>query len=184
MDAIDTPHRAADCAVPPAADFDAFVRAEQAALLRYALLLTGSRAHAEDLVQEVLTRMYSRWEETARRPGSISAYVRRAITNEHLSSRRRWSTRSTVLSADLSAHDRPAAGPVWRPDDALWRSLQALPARQRAAVVLRYYEGLADDEIADVLDCRPGTVRSLVSRGLATLRTRDDVHRAREGDDV
>lgn len=181
MDALDVtdPAAARDLGT---VDFDGFVRAHQAGLVRYALLLSGSRAQAEDLVQEVLTRMYPRWEQTAQRPGSLLGYVRRAVTNEHLSWRRRWATRSLVLVDDVTAHEPPpaAAGPGDEHDEALWRCLQSLPARQRAAVVLRYYEGLADDEIAATLDCRPGTVRSLVSRGLAALRAMDDVTRARE----
>ena len=193
MDAIDLPGPPAGPGCPDGASddaapgFDDFVRAHQAGLVRYALLLSGSRAQAEDLVQEVFTRMYPRWEETARRPGSLHGYVRRAVTNEHLSWRRRWATRSLLLADDLTVHEPPPTGPGpapgAAPDEALWRCLQSLPARQRAAVVLRYYEGLTDDEIAGTLDCRPGTVRSLVSRGLAALRGMDDVTRAWEGSD-
>jgi RNA polymerase sigma-70 factor (sigma-E family) len=186
MDAVEeTGTASSPCADGAAPDFDGFVRASQADLVRYALLLSGSRAQAEDIVQEVLVRMYPRWEQTARRPGSITAYVRRAVTNEHLSWRRRWSTRAVTVVDDLTVHEPPSSyvhqQTAGGPDEALWRCLQSLPARQRAAVVLRYYEGLTDEEIATTLDCRLGTVRSLVSRGLAQLRTMDDVTRAREG---
>lgn len=172
--------------VPPMtgpADFDAFVRAHHVGLVKYAVLLCGSRAQAEDIVHDVLTRVYPRWADITARPGSVLAYVRRAVTNEHVSWRRRWSTRTTVLVEDLTPFDAPApVAPTG--DDQLWRSLQGLPARQRAALVLRYYEGLDDDEVAECLECRPGTVRSLVSRGLATLRASDDVHLLRgAGDD-
>jgi RNA polymerase sigma-70 factor (sigma-E family) len=163
-------------------DFDAFVRAHHVGLVKYAVLLCGSRAQAEDIVHDVLTRVYPRWGDLVARPGSVLAYVRRAVTNEHVSWRRRWSTRTTVLVDDLTQFDAPAPA---RPagDDLLWRSLRRLPARQRAALVLRFYEDLDDDEIAAVLACRPGTVRSLVSRGLATLRTAEDTHLLRGADD-
>ncbi|WP_091249691.1 SigE family RNA polymerase sigma factor [Klenkia soli] len=165
------------------ADFDAFVRAHHVGLVRYAVLLCGSRAQAEDIVHDVLTRVYPRWADITDRPGSVLAYVRRAVTNEHVSWRRRWSTRTTVLVDDLTHLDGPTpAAPAV--DDQLWHRLPGLPARQRAALVLRYYEDLDDDEIAECLACRPGTVRSLVSRGLATLRAADDIHLLRgSGDD-
>ncbi|MEV0677075.1 SigE family RNA polymerase sigma factor [Actinosynnema sp. NPDC050436] len=152
-----------------AASFDQFVHEHQQGLVRYAVLLSGSRADAEDVVQEVLVRVYPRWGDLT--PATAYAYVRRAVTNEYLSWRRRWSTR----------HIRPAGGdlpegahvddlPEER-DERLWRLLQALPRQQRAAVVLRYYEDLTDEEIAGVLGCRLPTVRSHVSRGLAGLRS-------------
>jgi RNA polymerase sigma-70 factor (sigma-E family) len=148
------------------ASFDEYVRTQQVALVRYAALLSGSRAQGEDLVQEVLIRLYPRWEKLA----DPHPYVRRSITNEFLSWRRRWSTRHVHLVEDDSQWlDIPDA---WDsgPDPELWARLQALPGKQRAAVVLRYYEGLADDEIAAVLSCQPSTVRSQISRALSALR--------------
>jgi RNA polymerase sigma-70 factor (sigma-E family) len=163
-----------------AASFDAYVAEHQAALVRYATLLAGSVAQAEDIVQDVLIRLYPRWSALA----DPHPYVRRSITNEFVSWRRRWATRHVHAVPDaalVAASDRQArAG--WTddggPDPELWAQLLQLPAQQRAAVVLRYWEGLPDDEIGDVLGCRPGTVRAHVSRGLAGLRTaleaRDD----------
>jgi RNA polymerase sigma factor (sigma-70 family) len=130
-------------------------------------LLAGSRAQGEDLVQEVLVRLYPRWEQL----DDPHPYVRRSITNEFLSWRRRWSTRHIHLVADESIWQQAAEPWDTGPDPELWARLLKLPGRQRAAVVLRYYEGLDDAEIADVLDCKEGTVRAHVSRGLATLRT-------------
>lgn len=165
--------------VGAAMSFDDFVRDNQVALVRYATLLSGSRAHGEDLVQDVLVRIYPRWDGLTRGPGSIGAYVRRAITNEHVYWRRRWSTRHIHLVDGDELPDTPVDGLNER-DEQLWARLLVPPSRQRAAVVLRYYEGLADGEIAEVLACRQATVRSHISRGLAALRSdglRDEVDR-------
>jgi RNA polymerase sigma-70 factor (sigma-E family) len=149
--------------------FDDFVRHEQAGLVRYATLLAGSRAQGEDLVQEVLIRVYPRWSQLTDSPGHALAYVRRAVTNEHVSWRRRWATRHIGFLAPHDLPDQPAPTAP-DPDEQLWEILRGLPRQQRAAVVLRYYESLSDAEIADVLNCRVGTVRAHISRGLATLR--------------
>jgi RNA polymerase sigma-70 factor (sigma-E family) len=147
-------------------DFDAFVRAHQRALVRYASLLSGSAAQGEDLVQEVLTRLYPRWQQLA----DPLPYVRRSVTNEHLSWRRRWSTRH-IHAVERQVLEQHLVDP-WDdgPDPELWSRLQRLPGQQRAALILRYYEGLTDAEIAAALACREGTVRAHVSRGLAGLR--------------
>jgi RNA polymerase sigma-70 factor (sigma-E family) len=149
--------------------FDDFVRANQAGLVRYATLLSGCVAQAEDLVQDVLTRLYPRWERLAAQ-GSALAYARRSVTNEHLSWRRRWATRHVhfVEPADVPDVAVPAVDDGR--DDELWQRLQRLPAQQRAAIVLRFYVDLDDAEIAEILACQPVTVRAHVSRGLATLR--------------
>jgi RNA polymerase sigma factor (sigma-70 family) len=152
-----------------AASFDQYVSDHRAGLVRYASLLAGSRALGEDLVQEVLIRLYPRWSQLA----DPHPYVRRCVTNEYLSWRRRWSTRHIQVVGDefLNAQSVQAADP-WGdgPDPELWARLQRLPRQQRAAVVLRYYEGFTDAEIGELLDCREATVRGHVSRGLAALR--------------
>ncbi|MFI1578102.1 SigE family RNA polymerase sigma factor [Embleya sp. NPDC020630] len=153
--------------------FEDFAAARLPALLRYAALLCGDRELARDLVQEALIKALVRWK----RIGALDrpdAYVRTIVTNEFLSFRRRKAIRMVALTHD--ALDGPAAPSV--PDPAadvgsgeeLWRRLSELPRRQRAVLVLRYYEGLTDDEIAETLRCRPGTVRGYASRALATLR--------------
>jgi RNA polymerase sigma-70 factor (sigma-E family) len=162
-----------------AQSFDEFVHQHQQALVRYATLLSGGQAEAEDLVQEVLIRVYPRWETL---DGSRYAYVRRAVTNEFLSWRRRWSTRH-VRPTDAVPEGRVEF--EWsEPDQRLGRELARLPRQQRAAVVLRYYEDLTDAEIAALLGCREATVRAHVSRGLAALRsvlgTSEHVWRGRE----
>jgi RNA polymerase sigma factor (sigma-70 family) len=164
-----------------ATSFDAYVKHNQAGLVRYATLLSGSVAHGEDLVQDVLTRLFPRWAALVGRPGNHHAYVRRAITNEYLSWRRRWSTRNIHLADDdvlASVTEDPWSG---LHEDGLWHVLQELPRQQRAALILRYYEGLTDAEIADALACKQVTVRAYISRGLTTLRDHTKVHPTRPG---
>jgi RNA polymerase sigma-70 factor (sigma-E family) len=152
--------------------FDEFAAARLPALLRYAVMLTGDRDRAQDIVQDVLIRAHSRWWRI-RRADRPDLYVKRMVTNEFISARRRRALRTVPLDADPGS----AGGPV-HPDhavtgtdtDDLWRRLAELPRQQRAVLVLRYYEGLPDAEIADVLGCASGTVRGYASRALATLR--------------
>jgi RNA polymerase sigma-70 factor (sigma-E family) len=150
--------------------FDEFVERHQAGLVRYAALLSGSAAQGEDLVQEVLIRVYLRWDTLSARPGDLLAYVRRAVTNEHTSWRRRWSTRHIRTTDDGEVPDMAVHVIAEPRDEVLWQRLLRLPPQQRAALVLRYYEDMADGDIAEVLSCRPATVRAHVSRGLARLR--------------
>lgn len=154
--------------------FEGFVLARSAALLRFAYLLTGDAGLAEDLVQEALIKVHRQWARISVLEGP-EAYVRRIVSNEFVSWRRRRRSRETPSEVPERADpsDR-SAGFVER--EALWSALQVLPPRQRAVVVLRYYEDLSDAEIAGVLRCAVGTVRSLQSRALTTLRARADVH--------
>ncbi len=152
-----------------AASFEDFFQLQQAGLVRYAALLAGSTAQGEDLAQDVLVRMYLRWDRLSTGEGNLLAYARRAITNEHVSWRRRWSTRHVQAVGDRLP-DTPVNPWTEGPDPELWRRLHALPARPRAALIMRFYQDLTDAEIADALDCRVGTVRSHISRGLAALR--------------
>jgi RNA polymerase sigma-70 factor (sigma-E family) len=156
-------------------EFEEFARRTLPGLVRYAVMLTGDRELAQDVVQEVMVRAHARWRRIQRtdRP---ELYVKTMVTHEYLSWRRRWAVRSitAVPDADLdrpSAGD-PAADPALRDADRadVWAQLRTLPRQQRAVLALRYYEGLTDTEIAEVLDCRPATVRSYATRALATLR--------------
>ena len=150
--------------------FEEFAAARLPAVLRFAAVLTGDRSLAEDVVQEVLIRAAGRWQVIARldRPES---YVRKMVVNEYLSWRRRsW---RLVLSGTVGGVDgEPAADPAvgFTERDAIMAELAKLPRRQRTVIVLRFYEGLRDQEIAEVLGCRPGTVRGYASRALAALR--------------
>jgi RNA polymerase sigma-70 factor (sigma-E family) len=150
-------------------DFADFVRAALPGLLRYGHALTGNPHDGADLVQAVLEKIGSRWATIVRTTGDPLAYARRAMSNTHISWWRR--RRKESLVADLP---EIAAAPV--PDsfdnEPLWQALRALPQRQRAVIVLRYYEGLSEAEIAHTLKVSPGTVKSQASKAMATLRTR------------
>jgi RNA polymerase sigma-70 factor (sigma-E family) len=155
--------------------FADFAEARLPALLRYGVLLTGDPELARDLVQEVLARALVRWKRIDRLDEPYG-YVRTMVTNEYLSVLRRRRRRPRTVPLTYDALDGPRA-PV-QPDVAgsigtaadLRQRLAALPRQQRAVIVLRYYEDLSDPEIADVLGCRPATVRAYATRALAALR--------------
>lgn len=158
--------------------FADFVRAHTPLLVRTAYLLTGSGDAAEDLVQDTLLRLYPQWHRVQAAEVPL-AYVRRSLTNTFLNQRRRRSSTEVVTDRlpDRPA-DRTAIDDLVDRDE-VWLLLATLAERQRAALVLRYYDGLDDAEIARALDCREGTVRSLISRGLATLRASGNARSAR-----
>ena len=152
------------------ADFAAYLAARQPALLRTAYALTGNRADAEDLLQTALAKLYLAWGRVRERE-AVDAYVRRILVNENNSLWRRAFKRREV--AVESVPDRVASGgPGAAHDSALWSFVQSLPPKQRAVVVLRYYEELSEAETADVLGISVGTVKSQASRALAALRAR------------
>ena len=139
--------------------------------VRLAYLLTGDVPLAEDIVQDAFVRLAGRLIHL-RDPDAFESYLRRTVMNLSTSHFRRRRVERTYLSRTggaATAQDvRP--GPSVEDRDLLWRALGALTKRQRIAVVLRFYEDLSEREVADILKCRPGTVKSLVSRGLETLR--------------
>jgi RNA polymerase sigma-70 factor (sigma-E family) len=150
------------------AEFAAYMTARQPSLLRTAYLLTGDSHTAEDLVQTALAKLYLSWDKVEQR-GSVDGYVRRILVNENNSLwRRPWKKRETTTE---TLPERPAAQAAGHDPD-LWRLVQSLPRKQRAAVVLRYYEELSEAETAEVLGVSVGTVKSQTSRALAALRTR------------
>src|SRR5215217_6684971 len=148
--------------------FRALLATRGAALRSYAYLLTGDPTTASDLVQEALTRVFGR-----RRIGEdidqLEAYVRRAMLNQYVDSRRRlkrWNaTRHLLVDAPHHDDDRVAVA------DEVRRALSTLSPRQRACVVLRYYEDLAVTEIADELGCAEGTVKRHPADARAKLAT-------------
>jgi RNA polymerase sigma-70 factor (sigma-E family) len=153
------------------AEFSEYMHARQPALLRTAYLLTGDRHTAEDLVQTALAKLYLSWDKVQRQE-AVDGYVRRILVNEHNSLwRRGWKRRETT-TAELP--DRPADAGAAGHDPDLWALVQTLPRKQRAAVVLRYYEELSEAETADVLGVSVGTVKSQTSRALAAMRARAD----------
>lgn len=160
----------------PARSLDELVRTHLPGLIRYATVLVGDQHTAADLVQEVLLRAHQRWHRIAltERP---DLYLRRMVTNEHLSWRRRWHVRMIRPTDDDALVGHAGTGgdhaEHLAQEDAMWHRLAQLPARQRTVLVLRYYEGLTDVDIAAVLGTSPATVRSHASRALATLRRTD-----------
>jgi RNA polymerase sigma-70 factor (sigma-E family) len=148
-----------------------YVRHADAAV-RLAYLLTQDHALAEDLVQDAFVRMAGRLVHL-RDAGAFDAYLRRTIVNlSHSYFRRKKVERAYLVRAGGEIGTRPVEGPDRSLEDseALWRALGRLSGRQRAAIVLRFYEDLSERQVAEVLNCAPGTVKSLVSRGLETLR--------------
>ena len=148
------------------AGFTDFVSAEQAALLRLAVLLTGDRGHAEDLVQTALIACYRHWPRIVR-SGTPTAYVRRAMVTTQISWRRRLSSTEQVME-DLPEQAAPVA--EQSEDDDLRDALRDLPPRMRAAVVLRYFEDLSEKRTAELMGCSPSTVNTQTARGLERLR--------------
>ena len=151
------------------ADYENFVRASLPRLLRYATMLTGEREQAADLVQDVLVKAYRRWSRISG-TDHPDRYVLRMVTNGYLSWRHSRSAR-LIATGELPDERRPddfASDHALRED--MWQRLARLPRRQRAVVVLRYYEQLADAEIAEVLGCAQPTVRAHAHKALTTLR--------------
>src|SRR3954471_6241513 len=155
----------------PAADaaFTEFAAANRARLRSTAYLLCGDWHRASDHVQEGLLRLYVAWPRLVKQGGEL-AYARKAVVSAFLDARRK-----------RSSSERPTASPPERPSgqdiagavadrDALMAALAGLPERQRACVVLRYFEELDVRETATVLGCSEGTVKSQTSRALASLR--------------
>ena len=152
--------------------FANFVSDRQRPLLRFAMVLTGDTRLAEDIVADVLARAFERWDHIAG-VAQPNAYVRKMVVNEFLSRRRKRAR--TVSVADIidladQAGYQPDVAHSHAERAAMLDRLARLPRKQRLVLALRYYEGLADGDIAQLLGCAEGTVRSHASRGLAALR--------------
>ncbi|MET9247659.1 SigE family RNA polymerase sigma factor [Nonomuraea sp. NPDC003709] len=153
-------------------DFDEFVRARGDALLRYGFVLAGSSEDAADLVQEALARLGDAWPRV-RKKHDPEGYVRTTMVRLHIRSWRRRRREDLVATV-------PERGELDRYGDAdLWAELQELPRKQRAVLVLRYYEDLSDIEIAEILGVSRGTVRSQAARALDKLRIKRVLQEAR-----
>jgi RNA polymerase sigma-70 factor (sigma-E family) len=139
---------------------------------RLAFLLTGERGQAEDLVQEAFVRVVGRFGHL-RVPDAFEAYLRRTIVNLHTSQLRRKRLERVWLERERgrAEHVVDVMPDVGTSQD-LWRALLELPARQRAVVVLRFYEDLSERETAEVLGCSPAAAKSLTARAMETLRAR------------
>ena len=147
--------------------FRAYVVARSSAHLRTAYLLTGNRADAEDLLQTTLAKTFLAWDRIRDRE-AVDGYVRRTMVNTQTSF---WRRKKPEALYD-EVPDRPGRDEHGDSDlhDALWTALSQLPKKQRAMVVLRYYEDLSEAETAQVMGVSVGTVKSTTSRALAKLR--------------
>ena len=150
-------------------DFESFVRARMSALVRYGYVLSGNPHDAADLAQEALARLGGRWSRV-RAKGDPEGYVRTTMARLHISWWRRRRREHPVRTVPEMGYDdaglRAADG-----DSGLWRAVAGLPPRQRVVLVLRYFEQLTDEEIAEELGVSRVTVRSQASRALEKLRT-------------
>jgi RNA polymerase sigma-70 factor (sigma-E family) len=149
--------------------FQEFAAARLPAVLAFAAVLTGQRATAEDIAQEVLIRAYARWDTI----GGLDRpefYVRKMVLNEFLSWRRRSWRLIPAGDAATAAEITSDHADEYAERTALLAEIGKLPRRQRAVLVLRYYEDRSDTEIAALLGCRPATVRAHAARALAALR--------------
>jgi RNA polymerase sigma-70 factor (sigma-E family) len=151
-------------------DFDEFVAAHVDELLRTAYLIVWDEAEAEDLVQECLMKLARHWPRVARMEQPL-AYARRVLINGAFDGARGRARRRSELEPGAAAN-ATAADPlaVLHTRAELIDALGRLPARQRAVLVLRYFNDLTEAQVAEALDCSPGTVKSSASRGLARLR--------------
>jgi len=160
-----------DAQAPPAEeapDFAAYAAVRWSRLVCTAYLLTGDHHEAEDLVQATLAKVYLNWPRISRL-GEPDAYLHRALVNNNLS---RFRKRRVVQLLTPRLPERARDSATGQVDDraALMAALAELPARQRAVVVLRYWEDLSEQQVADVLGCTVGNVKSQASRGLRRLR--------------
>ncbi len=137
---------------------------------RLAYLLTGDRSLADDLVQDAFVRLARRLGHL-RDPEAFGPYLRRTLVNLANSYFRRRGVERAYLERQRRNVEESIEAPDPGERDEMLRALAALPLRQRTAVVLRYYEDLSELQMADLMRCRPGTVKGLLSKGLHNLRT-------------
>ena len=167
-----TERSAAPILTPDEAGFRRWMAVRGAGLRRKAYFLCGDWYTADDLTQEVLVTVYSRWSRLA--GGNVDAYANRVLLGKHVDALRRpWRRETTEREPAETVDDAATAAfeAVESSDAPLLRALDTLTAGQRAVVVLRYVEDLTVDEIARQLDVPPGTVKSRLSRALDSLRT-------------
>jgi RNA polymerase sigma-70 factor (sigma-E family) len=148
-------------------EFEEFAATRVDPLLRFARALTGDRGLAEDIVQDVALRLYVRRDDLPA-IADLDSYARRMVVNGYLSWGRKWFRVLPSASPPVHAESDPADAVLDR--QLMLARLRRLPRRQRTVLVLRYYQGLSDAEIAAELRCSVGTVRSHASRALAVLR--------------
>jgi RNA polymerase sigma-70 factor (sigma-E family) len=149
-------------------EFDEFVATRSGRMQRAAYLLTHNWATAEDLVQTAMAKAWFAWPRLTTDP---EAYVRKIMFHTYIMWwRRRWNRENPAGLLPEDAASRGDAHADVDARDELWQALARLPRRQRAVLVLRYYEDLSEAAIAEILECSPGTVKSQASKALAKLR--------------
>lgn len=151
-------------------DFAEYATVAWPRLVRTAHMLTGDFHEAEDLVQTTLAKVYARWQRVPR--DDVDFYVRRSLVNNNLSRVRRRRVAQLLMPflPERVHQSEPGHAEAVAQRAALGQALAALSARQRAVMVLRYWEDLSEQQVADVLGCSTGNVKSQAARGLATLR--------------
>lgn len=150
--------------------FERFVREHTPALFGTALLLTGNRLEAEELLQDTLARLYPKWARVMAAESPI-AYVRRSVVNRYVSLKRSPESRTESNWEVPDCWDGTDLGEAVATSRTVWQLLGALPPKQRAAVVMRYFDDVPVADVARALGVRPASVRSLVSRGIAAMRS-------------
>ena len=140
------------------------------AALRLAYFLTGDREAARDLVQDAFVRMAGRFRHL-RQPDAFDAYLRRTIVNLHASGLRRLRAERSSLAREAALSVPAAEEDAHGAHDEMWHAILSLPPRQRAAIVLRYYEDLNESQSAEILRCSVGALNQLVARAMANLRS-------------
>lgn len=151
-------------------EFEEWLVAREPSLHRLAHMLADQPHDADDLVQKTLAKMYLAWDRLHERH-NIDTYARRVLINEHRTTWSRTQRRLEVIT-DKPPELAPAGAQSQGKNSEVWAFVASLPPRQRAVIVLRYYEGLTESEIADVLGVAVGTVKSQASRAIAGLRSR------------
>ena len=141
------------------------------AALRFAYYLCGDREHSRDLVQDAFVRVAGRFAYL-RKPDVFGTYLRRVIFNLHTSKLRRLRLERAYLERESRQVGPTQADPDPVERDEVWQAILQLPPRQRAAMVLRFYEDLSERESADIVGCSVGALNQLVARATATLRER------------
>jgi RNA polymerase sigma-70 factor (sigma-E family) len=151
---------------PATVSFEDVVRQQYGRLFRVAVMLAGDEGHAEDIVQEALLRAHRRWDTASRAPVPYLLTIVRNLARDRYRAAARRPQESPLFDTDGAAYD-PTASVA--DQQAVRRAITTLPERQRAAVVLRYFEDLSTAETARILDCSQGTVKTHLSRALASL---------------
>lgn len=159
------PSSAVSSSTGPYGELTTLYQAHHARLVRLAFLITRSASTADEIVQESFLKLHQRWDEVS----DPSAYVNQVVVNEAKGVLRRREIEQR--------HVRSVREQVPPPEvDEMWTMLDGLSPRRRVALVLRYYEDLSIEEIAVLMDCRPSTVKSLIHRGLESLRRKLNVN--------